>query len=89
MYAFICILVCIFLDSKREDKILVAGSPQFNLLLISSHLQFWFIGVSQLVQLRDIFKGFISCLIIVISPQFCSRDMNMHMCVHVFLSVYF
>jgi hypothetical protein len=29
-----------FLDSKREDEILAAGSPQLNLLLISSHLQF-------------------------------------------------
>lgn len=40
MYAFMRILICIFLDSKREDEILVADSPQFNLLLISSHLQF-------------------------------------------------
>jgi hypothetical protein len=37
---YIYILVRIFLDSKREDEILLAGSPQFNLLLISSHWQF-------------------------------------------------
>jgi hypothetical protein len=64
-------IICIFLNSRREDKRywieLKRALPEFNLLLISSWIKFWFVCCcSQIFELCHSFKGCVSYLYVMI-----------------------
>jgi hypothetical protein len=55
--------------------------PEFNQLLISSHIQFWFVCAfpRYLNFTKFYFKGLITYISVVTFPAFDSRDMNIHL----------
>jgi hypothetical protein len=78
---YVSILIYLYSNGKtkgsgRNGR---AALPQFNLLLISTCMQFWFAGaLSKYMNFACIFSCFSICLHVVICPAFCSQDIIAH-----------
>ena len=82
------ILIFKFLDSNLEDKRFYTewqqAFPDFNLLLISSTIEFWF--VPKYSKSSTLSKVLLSILTLWIRPAFWSRDMTMYLVISAFTS---
>jgi len=81
---FMCIFIFTFLDSKREDKRFCTewqqAFPGFNLLLISSWIEFWFAKfVTRYLKCSTISKELLYIFILWLRPVFWSQDMAMYL----------
>ena len=85
------ILIFKFLDSKMEDKRFCTewwqAFPDFNLLLIYSWIQFWFVKVApKYLNSSASSKDLLSIFILWFCPAFWSGDMTMYLVLSAFTS---
>ena len=78
------ILILKVFDSKLEDKRFCTewyqAFPEFNLLLISSWIEFWFVKVvPKYLNSFNLSKGLLSVFILWLRPAFWSRDMTAYL----------
>jgi len=84
----LCFLIFTFVDSKLESKRFCTewqqAYPDFNLLLISSWTEFWFIR-SRIFEMSRFFR-LLSVFMLWHRPTSWHRDMTMHLVLAAFIS---
>ena len=85
-FIILYILTFKFLDSKLEDKIFCT-CPDFNLLLISSWIQFWFVKVfHKYLNSSTLPKQLLSDFVLWLHPALWDWDMTMYLDLSAFTS---
>lgn len=79
----LCILICIFLNSKLEVKRCwtewCKAFPEISLLIISLLMQFWFfVVVLRYLNCCILSKDLLPTFMLLFSPVYCSWDINVY-----------